>query len=247
VVILAAYIVASPRNPPPGPSPGDSDIDFDALYGKWEELSLINARPAAGDQFLWLKVELTNNMDDDLLIAPMAFRVEDDEGTGYNGSDDDSEGIISSGASTTFNVSIEVPTGWAPTEVIYTYDKDNFTDTAPTIAALIPDIAISGLEKATSNTDSEGVDHSPQHQIVLNVSFDMKNQWTEIIDTFDATFTVVDAGENPVTVFHKTGPDALNAGLTAHYYIEFLIPQTYVPKMLLYDMGGFGPYGNATL
>jgi len=239
VVIIAAFIVASPRSPPP-PPPGSADIQMDAVSAKWEQLSIMGARPGAGNQSLWLKVKITNGLDDGLIIAPMAFSVEGVDGAKYNATDYDLEdiipiGIIPSGASATFNISLEAPSGWVPKTVRYAYGKDVFTDNAPSPAAMILDIVFSNITTTRNDT-------------VLHLSFDLKNQWTKAIDTHDPYFTIVNATNVPLnngTV--NNGPDSVNPGATAHFTIDFEVSASYVPKAVSYDMGLFGPYGSKSM
>jgi len=237
VVIIAAFIVASPRSP--SQQPGSANIQMDAISAKWEQLSIVDARPAAGYQFIWLKVKVTNGLDDGLIITPVAFRVEGVNGAKYNATDYDLEdsiplGIVPSGASATFYISLEAPSGWVPKTVQYTYGKDVFTDNAPSPSAMVPDIVFSNITTTRNDT-------------LFNISFDLKNQWTETINTDSSTFTIVDAYNNVTLVNLINGTASVSSGDTAHFSINFEVSASYVPKVVRYDMGAFGPYGSKNI
>jgi len=243
VMIIAAWIITAPRGNPPPPPP--IDVEMDALSMRWEQLSIPDAQPSAGSLYLWLKVKVTNGLDLDLIIAPVAFSVEGTDGIKRNATDDDSGGIISSGTSATFNVSLEAPSSWIPKTVRYSCFNEIFTDSAPAPSAMVPDIAFSNVTTQRNSTDSAGQSHSPEE--VLHVTFDLKNQWTKTIDTYASLFTVVNASGGAVTVDIKTGPDTVSAGATGQFTLEFFISTSFDPVTLKYDMGQFGPYGSTSI
>lgn len=243
-MIIAALIIAPPSKNPGPPAP--LNIKIDAISGKWEQLSIMDARPIKeGYQFLWLKVKVTNGLDEDLIIAPVAFSVSGADGTKYNASDDDSQGIIPSGVSATFNLSIEAPYVLVPTTIAYTIGKEVFTDKAPSISAMVLDIVFSNIITTRNYTDSSGQNRSPEQ--VLHASFDLKNQWTKTIDTNNVTFTIVNATNEDYEGNLTTFIDTVSPGETVHFTIEFIIPYSYTPKNIRYDMGAFAPYGSGKL
>jgi len=242
-VIIAAAIITAPR--PASPSPEPLDIQMDVLSAKWEQLSVADKQPSAGNLYLWLKVNVTNGLEDDMIMAPMAFSVEGVDGTKHNATDDDSSGFIDPDSSATFNISVELPTGWVPRKVTFTYVNKVITDSVPAPSAMVPDIAFSNIESFRNSTDSTG--HSQAPKDVLHVSLDLKNQWTKDVDTIADTFTLVDASNNAITVHIKTGPDMISVGSTGHLTLEFVISATFVPSAIEYDMGQFGPYGSVDL
>jgi hypothetical protein len=243
VVIIAAWIITAPRGNPPPPPP--IDVEMDALSARWEQLSIIDARPSTGSLYLWLTVKVTNGLDEDLLIFPTSFGVEGTNGVQRNATDDDSPGMIAPNKDATFNLSVEAPASWIPKSVHYSCYNEVFTDTVPSPTAMVPDIAFNNISVSRSSTDSAGLSHSPQE--VLNITFDMKNQWTKSIDTYATLFNVVNATGGSVSVYIETGPDAVSAGATGHFRLEFLVSTSFDPSTLKYDMGDFGPYGSTSV
>lgn len=218
---------------------------MDVVSARWEQLSIVELRPIAGYQFLWLKVKITNGLAQNLIIVPMTFGVVGDDGTRYNATDDDSQGTILPGSSATFNISVEVPWDFVPKTVKFSYGNDVFTENAPSPSAMVADVVFSNVTYTRNDTDSSGLNQTPFGFQVLHVSFFLENQWTKAIDTLIASFAIVDAGNNQIDAHLKNGTDSIIPGERSHFTIDFLVSASYIPKVIKYSMEPLsGPYGS---
>jgi len=245
IVIAAAYFVlSSPKNTqnPPGPEP--TPIDMDTISAQWEELDLIDQPPAAGKQILWVKVRITNLLEEPFLIVSYEFSAEGGDGTRCVATEDDSQGTIDPGDQATFTMSIQVPLAWAPKQMVYEYSGGEVTSTISTPSPLVHDLAFSGVSSSLNSTDYNNQSYSTQQ--VLHVSLSLKNQWTKKVVTAGIYFTAYDAGGAHYDNHFKSGPDELQPGVTGSFDLEFLVPLSFNPDRIEFDMP-VGPYGSVLI
>jgi len=246
IIILAAFVLTQTSGDGGGhPGPTTFNVQIDVLSAKWEQLSLADTPPTYGMQYLWIKLKLTNGLEDQLPIVPVAFSAEGNDGLKFNATDDDSSGALNPGANETFDLSFEVPTSWYPKKAFFTILKQSTSDTIPSPALLVPDVVLSNSTWFKNSTDSNNQTYAGQQ--VLHLTFDFANQWKEDIVTDMTYFSVKDSGGVSKVAAIMTGQTTVQQNATDHFTLEFVVPNGYIPKTLYFQSISQGPYASKTL